>query len=438
MGQWELIGCPQEVLGWIKDGVDVHPMFRHFKGNFKGHSYDSDLPPPIFFQNAVNCKEFGKFISDTLMDRIANGSITVLGRVGECDPPFLVLPITVEPSKPRMCHDERFLNLWIKDSPFSLDTLKEVPRLLEENAFMTSLDDKSGYEHIFLHPNSRKFFGIQFAGWYMVLNSLPFGFKASAYIYHTTGLVPIGYCRSLGVPSLLYIDDRLVCEFKSSKVKSDGGSVELAKKSLYILCQVLIRLGYFLNLDKCCFEPTTCLKFLGMFCDSIKSAFILPEQKKESFRVLRESILKSKKVDIKTLQRFTGKCISFYLAIPSARLFSREANRAISIASRNSKPVSLYRDLREELEYWRFLDTWERCATWRLETHFQIVLATDSSMFKWGAHMVAGEYSVEFGDYWKAEDDAPIHFKEAKALLHSLVSNKDKIVNARVDAFCDN
>lgn len=87
----------------------------------------------------------------------------------------------------------------------------------------------------------------------MVMNSLPFGLKASACIYRTTGLVPKGYCRSLGVPSLLYKDDHLVCEFKSSRVKSDEGSIELAEESLYILCQVPIRLVYFLKLDKCCF-----------------------------------------------------------------------------------------------------------------------------------------------------------------------------------------
>ena len=39
----------------------------------------------------------------------------------------LVMPITVEPTKPRMCHDERFLNLWIKDCPFSLDCLSDLP-----------------------------------------------------------------------------------------------------------------------------------------------------------------------------------------------------------------------------------------------------------------------------------------------------------------------
>jgi hypothetical protein len=50
-------------------------------------------------------------LSDTLLERIANYSLSVLGRVGECDPPLLDLPITIEPSKPRMCHDERYLNL---------------------------------------------------------------------------------------------------------------------------------------------------------------------------------------------------------------------------------------------------------------------------------------------------------------------------------------
>ncbi|VDI04716.1 Hypothetical predicted protein [Mytilus galloprovincialis] len=356
--QWEKIGCPGEILDWIKQGVDIRPMFKHFKGNFRGRCYDSSLPKPAYFQNSASCKGFEKFLCDTLLERIANGSLTVIGRVGECDPPLLVLPITIEPSKPRMCHDERYLNLWIKDFPFSLDTLKEVPRLIEKDSFMASLDDKSGYDHILLNPNSRQYFGIQFAGWYMVFNSLPFGFKASAFIYHTTGLVPISYCRSLGVPSLLYIDDRLVCEFKNTSLKKKSGHAELVK-SLYILCQVLVRLGYFLNLEKCCFIPTRCLKFLGMFCDSAKLAFILPEQKKESFRILRESILDGNDVGIKTLQRFAGKCISFFLAVPSARLFSREINRAISLASKNSKKINIYKELKEELEYWRFLDNWK-------------------------------------------------------------------------------
>lgn len=89
-------------------------MFKHFKGNFKGKSYNADQPVPSYFPNALNCKDHTQFIVKTLEESIENGSLTVLGRVGEVEPPILVMPITIEPSKPRMCHDERFLNLWMK------------------------------------------------------------------------------------------------------------------------------------------------------------------------------------------------------------------------------------------------------------------------------------------------------------------------------------
>lgn len=189
------------------------------------------------------------------------------------------MPITVESFKPRKCHDERFLNLWIQDHPFVLDTLKDVPRVITENSYMSTSDDKSGYDHILLHPNSRKCFGLQFGGWFMVFNTIPFGFKASAFIYHTTGLIVMSYCRSLGVPVLLYIDDRLVPYWKGGSQERTG-PFYLAVKGLYIVCQVLVKINNFVNLDKCVLKPAQCLKFLEMLCDSRKLAFILPETKK--------------------------------------------------------------------------------------------------------------------------------------------------------------
>ena len=64
------------------------------------------------------------------------------GQVGVDDPPYLVLPLTVEPSKPRL------LNLWMRDMPVSLDTLADVPRFVYRDSFMTKCDDKSGYDHV--------------------------------------------------------------------------------------------------------------------------------------------------------------------------------------------------------------------------------------------------------------------------------------------------
>jgi len=106
----------------------------------------------------------------------------------------------VEPSKPPLCHDERFLNLWTKDLPFKLDHLPDLPRYVLPGHFQTSFDDKSGYQNVLLHPSSRTFFGLEWNGVYFVFFTLPFGWKASAYIYHNLSLAVTSAARSFGVP----------------------------------------------------------------------------------------------------------------------------------------------------------------------------------------------------------------------------------------------
>jgi hypothetical protein len=93
--------------------------------------------------------------------------------VGCVSLPHLVLPLTIEPNKPRLCHDARFLNLWIVDHPFQLDRLSDLPRYVHRDSYQTILDDKSGYDHILLTPDSRTFFGIQWGGWLFSYNTLP-------------------------------------------------------------------------------------------------------------------------------------------------------------------------------------------------------------------------------------------------------------------------
>jgi hypothetical protein len=93
----------------------------------------------------------------------------------------------------RSCNDNRFLNLWIKETPFKLDSLQHLTRYVSPNSFQTVYDDKSGYDHIMLTPSSRTFFGFQWAGLYFVSHTIPFGWKSSAYVYHTTGLLVSHY-----------------------------------------------------------------------------------------------------------------------------------------------------------------------------------------------------------------------------------------------------
>ena len=138
-----------QLLHWIMNSVDVHEFFQHFKGCYKGEAYDSTLPPRRVFLNHASSKPFVKFISAKLLDRLSTGAISLWGKVGGVQPPHLAMPLTVEPSKPRLCND-CFLNLWIADRPFQLDSLRDVVRYTPLDSFQTICDGKSGYDHIFL------------------------------------------------------------------------------------------------------------------------------------------------------------------------------------------------------------------------------------------------------------------------------------------------
>ena len=72
-------------------------------------------------------------------------------------PPSIVMPLSVEPSKPRLCQDQRYLNCWMRGMPFRLDSLIDVTRYVEKDHFQTKLDDKSGYDHVLMdcHEQSR-------------------------------------------------------------------------------------------------------------------------------------------------------------------------------------------------------------------------------------------------------------------------------------------
>lgn len=431
-----------EILSYIVRGVNISDFFVPFKGDFQGKFYSSATPPAAFFPNSKSCLDFEEFISSTILDRVKNGSLLVWGKVGSVQPPHLVLPITVEPTKPRMCHDERFLNLWIKDLPLSLDYISGLPRYVFKSHFQTTFDDKSGYDHIRLSPVSFTFVGLEWKGWYFCYKTLPFGWKASAYIYHTVGLAATCHIRSLGVPCSQYIDDRHVGQLalrQDLQHSLKWSNFQLAEAAAFIVCSVLVLLGYFIGLSKSIPVPQTRIRFLGFLSDSILQAFLIPQDKKIKFASLRDSILQSRTVSVKTLQRFAGKITSFSLAVPAAQLYAREVYRAISLANRSSRPIKVVGDLRSEIAQWRFLDSWSGHLPWMDERHLVVKITSDASQYAWGGiiYNPSGP-PLETRDIWKEDVRVkPIAVKEALALVNTLKAGKSVVSHCRVDAHVD-
>ena len=124
----------------------------------------------------------------------------------------------------------------------------------------------------------------------------------------------------MNIPSSLYIDDRHNDQltFPAGSLPSayralastDEVNFALARAGIYLTCYVLTSLGYFIGLAKSVLTPQKQVPYLGFIIDSERQAFILLPHKKEKFIRLVKEILPRDCLDLLTLQRISGKCMS--------------------------------------------------------------------------------------------------------------------------------
>ena len=219
------------------------------------------------------------------------------------------------------------------------------------------------------------------------------------------------FFRSLNVPCLLYIDDRHNGQLQIPLDKGvyadiptlDERRFAAAKSALFLVAYYLIQLGYFLGLAKSVLSPRMVVPYLGLLSDSSRQVFHLILEKKDKFFNLIREVLSAKTITIKTLQRLVGKCVSFSLVVPGARLFIKEMNAAISKGHLSSKLIQVCGALIEEISHWLFLETWDDPLPWRDERHIRVSIAMDASNFAWGGSLISS-VSADTSDYWKKEE----------------------------------
>lgn len=142
--------CHSSAMVLIAMVLMLGNIFDHIKEHLRGGSTIL-LSPLREFLNSPSCEKFKEFIGSTIKERVRTGSLLFWGFVGQFQPPHLVMPITVEPNKPRMCHDFLthgyviFHSHWIT---------YPISQLCRSGHFQTVCDDKSGYDHILLTPAS--------------------------------------------------------------------------------------------------------------------------------------------------------------------------------------------------------------------------------------------------------------------------------------------
>lgn len=248
--------------------------------------------------------------SDFLLSELLR--LEKLGCISRVDEqPFITLPCSlVWSNKLRLVVDaSRGLNPFLEDKPVKLTSLEKANDSVQQNSWGSTQDLDSGYYHIMIHPDFRKFLGVHFVlpdgrTLFWVWNVLFLGCKVAVHIF-TKMLKPhLAFLISNGISADLFIDDeRIVAESKELCILH----TDIARKALKMA-------GWIEKLSK--FKPPSQrFEFLGLENDLQTLRYFVPDRKKQNIRKMIASALASPFVHVKYLASILGKLQAIYLAV---------------------------------------------------------------------------------------------------------------------------
>ena len=413
-------------------GVEIEEFLNSYtKGTFQQITLDSYYPSPQQFDNYVP-EQFEQFMEENVQEWINLG---VLQRWDDVrspeDPniPQVVSPLGVEPKKPRGLWDGRYVNEFCRDIPFSMDSAAKVAEVAWVNSYLFKLDHKNGYFHVPIHEKSRKYFGVFWKGMYYVLTVLPFGWKSSPLIYHSITEAVNMYIRSLGIPSLGWIDDMLGMTEQLYRDSSDDMQFKSAMRAMVVTTIILFKAGYFMGVPKCCLIPEQYITYLGIDCDTKYGRFLVPQERIDKYIPTLREFLSRQWISFAEMEKMVGKLVSLECAVPAGMWYTREQYSAMRLSgvssldskkTRERKYIKVTDQIQEEWKMWIFFLSQNTGTPWK--TFSNIFLEADISSDASGRAFAGvvdfpnGPIRITSGEFQEELLQEDIQVKEAEAL----------------------
>ena len=392
---------------------------------------DSYYPASQHFDNYVP-EEFQQFMDENVQEWINLGVLEKWNDVKsptDPDTPLVVSPLGVEPKKPRGLWDGRYVNEFCRDIPFTMDSAAKVAEVAWVNSYLFKLDHKNGYFHVPIKQSSRKYFGVFWRGIYYVLTVLPFGWKSSPLVYHSITEAVNMYIRSLGIPSLGWIDDMLGMTEQLHKNSSDDVQFASAMRAMVVTTIILFKAGYFMGVPKCCLIPEQYMTYLGIDCDTKYGRFLVPQDRIDKYLPTLKEFLSKQWVSFAEMERLVGKLVSLECAVPAGMWYTREQYSAMRLSgvssldsrkTREKKYIKITSQIREEWTMWIFFLSQNTGTPWKTFNNIflQADIASDASgrAFAGVVDFPDGPIKITAGQFQESLLDEDIQVKEAEAL----------------------
>ena len=208
-------------------------------------------------------------------------------------------------------------------------------------------------------------------------------------------------------------------------------------RAMYAAVYIAMRLGYYISPTKSSIQPTQNMVHLGYGIDSRNSSFYITDKCRRKVATRRNELLDRGTADLHDIQSWVGKCNHLRLVFPASSLFTFECRQWMS--SLADDKIAIPDAVRQEIEFWGFVDTHTEPIPFLKQQHVTVRLSTDASGYAWGASISLPSGPLEYRDYWSSNlFEHDICAKEGLAVLFGLQSIEDQLHGRRVDVFVDN
>ena len=259
--------------------------------------------------------------------------------------------VSIQPSgKKRLILDLRHVNLYVFKRKFRCEDESVALQIFPKGFFLFKFNLKSGYHHVEIFPDHRKYlaFSWDFGDGvvkYFQFTVLPFGLSSAPYLF-TKLLKPIlTSWRCKGIPMAIFLDDGLGGGSNSSKAKINSLTARAD----------LTRYGFVINEEKSLWEPVQVITWLGTVFDTYQGFISVTERRvsklKSSIDLLRKDDCKIFKV--RDVASVVGQVISLTPCVGSvARIMTRALYTVVNQKQSWNSKVELTKEACDELTFW--------------------------------------------------------------------------------------
>ena len=189
--------------------IEAHPTVISILKD--GYALEFDSLPPLVKNPTpfyLNLSSDQQLILDEEMTKFLDGH--VIEKVWDLDSPGFYSPLFLRPKTDhgwRIIINISELNRHLVYKRFRMETINTVRQSLKQGMVAFTLDLKSAYSHIPIHPSSRKYLRFFWKGQAYQFRALPFGIAVAPQLFSFIVSQVAKFFHRSGVPSHFYLDD---------------------------------------------------------------------------------------------------------------------------------------------------------------------------------------------------------------------------------------